>query len=288
MRRALAAVSFAACVSAPAMAFAQEAAAYDPWEGFNRGMFSVHETVDQAVLEPVARGYRAVTPQPVRSTVRNFLRNLRSPVTLANDLLQGNADRAGTTMARLAVNSTFGVLGLFDPATGMGFERHEEDFGQTLAVWGVRAGPYIFVPLMGPTTLRDGAGRILDMAFDPFTWVGGDDFNDARIARAAITAVSARESVIETIDDIRRDALDPYATIRTSYGLLRESAIQNGRGDVQDLPDFDDAFEAPDEADPASEEIPQHRGAEQTAALGSELEVNELMPTSLSQDGETK
>ena len=178
MRGAVAVLSLAACL-APAAALAQEAPgepAYqtidvdlgvdpnrvDPWEDFNRAMFATHETVDRAVLEPVARGYRAVTPQPVRNSVRSFLRNLRSPVILANDLLQGEFGRAGRTVARFGLNSTVGFLGLFDPATGLGIERHEEDFGQTLAVWGVDSGPYLFIPLMGPT-MRDGGGRIVDI-----------------------------------------------------------------------------------------------------------------------------
>lgn len=285
MRSAVAAFSFAACVAAPSWALAQEAPS-DPWEGFNRNMFAVHEAVDEAVLEPVARGYRAVAPQPVRNTVRNFLRNLRSPVTLANDLLQGSPDRAGTTMARLTINSTIGVFGLFDPATGMGFERHEEDFGQTLAVWGVGEGPYIFIPLMGPTNLRDGTGRIIDIAFDPFTWVGGEDFDDARIARATVSAVSAREGVLDIIDDIRRDSLDPYASIRTSYGLLRESAIQNGRTAVEDLPDFDDSFDTLEEGEPPAEAIPQRSEPNPAPGAVTGLESGAFAPTSRFHEGD--
>jgi phospholipid-binding lipoprotein MlaA len=208
-------------------------------------MFAVHEGVDQAVLEPVARGYRAITPQPVRCGVLNFLRNLRGPVIFANDVLQGELERAGTTAARFGVNTTIGIAGVFDPATSMGLERHSEDFGQTLAVWGVESGPYIFIPLMGPTTLRDGAGRIVDIAFDPLTWAEFDEADEVRVGRTVLTALSAREQVLETVDNIRRDSLDPYVTIRTSYGLLRASAVQNGPTDVQDLPDFDDIDEEP-------------------------------------------
>lgn len=153
----MAALAFAACSAAPGLARAQEAVD-DPWEGFNRDMYAVHDSVDRAVLEPVARGYRSVTPGPVRTGVRNFLRNLRSPVTFVNDLLQGEIERAGVTFVRFGVNTTVGMAGLLDPATSMGMERHDEDFGQTLAVWGVEPGPYIFVPVLGPTTLRDGAG----------------------------------------------------------------------------------------------------------------------------------
>ena len=212
-------------------------------------MFAVHESVDEAVLEPVARGYRAVTPRPLRQGILNFLRNLRGPVIFVNDVLQGEIGRAGATAARFGVNSTIGIAGVFDPASSMGLERHDEDFGQTLAVWGVEPGPYIFVPLLGPTTVRDGAGRIVDIAFDPLTWAEFDEVDEVRVGRTVLAGVAARELVIETIDDIRRDSPDPYVTIRSSYGLLRESAIQNGPTDVQDLPDFEDI-----DAAPASEE----------------------------------
>jgi len=262
MRGAAAIFTLAACLT-PAAALAQttpyehppetqqppsqQAAVIDPWEGFNRTMFATHEAVDRAVLEPVARGYRAVTPSPVRRSVQAFLRNLRSPVILANDLLQGEFGRAGATMARFGLNSTVGFLGLFDPATGLGIERHDEDFGQTLAVWGVDSGPYLFIPLFGPTTLRDGGGRIVDIALDPFTYAQFENVETFRIARTAVGGVSARESVLDAVDSIRRDSMDPYASIRTSYVLLRQSAIQNGRENVQDLPDFEDTYDLLDD-----------------------------------------
>ncbi|HRK65818.1 MAG TPA: VacJ family lipoprotein, partial [Terricaulis sp.] len=263
MRGAVAVLTLAACL-APAAAFAQDAPAPlppevqqqeelaaegdgDPWEGFNRTMFATHEAVDRAVLEPVARGYRAVTPNPVRASVRAFLRNLRSPVILANDLMQGEFERAGRTVLRFGLNTTVGFLGLFDPATGLGIEGHDEDFGQTLAVWGVDSGPYLFIPLMGPTTLRDGLGRIVDNVFDPFNYAQFENADTARIARGALGGVSAREGVLDAVDGIRRDSMDPYASIRTSYLLLRQSAVQNGQMNVQDLPDFDENFDMPDE-----------------------------------------
>ena len=249
-----------ALLAAPSLAFAQdepgqseapvavaqeaEEAPGDPWEGFNRDMFAVHESVDRAVIEPVGRGYRAVTPRPLREGVLNFLRNLRGPVIFANDVLQGEFGRAGVTAARFGVNTTIGVVGVFDPATSMGLERHDEDFGQTLAVWGVPSGPYVFVPLFGPTNLRDGAGRIVDVVFDPLSWARGDDADLWRGARTVTAGVAAREQLLEAVDDVRANSVDPYASVRTSYGLLRDSAIQNGRTDVQDLPEFDDIPES--------------------------------------------
>lgn len=273
-------MTFATCVAAPALAVAQEApegavasetvatavatadtGPSDPWEGFNRDLFAFHEGVDQAVLEPVARGYRAVTPRPLRTGVLNFLRNLRAPVIFANDVLQGEFSRAGTTAARFTVNTTIGVAGLFDPATGMGLERHDEDFGQTLAVWGVDSGPYIFVPLMGPTTVRDATGKVIDIVFDPLTWAEFNNVDEVRAGRTVLAGVSSRELVLDAVDDIRRDSLDPYVTIRTSYGLLRESAIQNGSADVQDLPEFEDINEDPQGRSSVTEDNAQQAGA---------------------------
>lgn len=264
MRGILTAVGFAACLAAPTIASAQTAQS-DPWEGFNRDLFAIHEGVDQALLEPIARGYRAVTPRPLRQGVLNFLRNLKSPVIFANDVLQGEFARAGTTAVRFGVNTTVGLAGVLDPATNMGLERHDEDFGQTLAVWGVDSGPYIFVPIMGPTTVRDGVGRFVDMAFDPLTWAEFDEADEVRMTRGVLTGISTRELVLETIDDIRRDSPDPYVTIRSSYGLLRDSAIQNGPGDVQDLPEFEDIDEP--SATPAPDATASGENTQQSAAI---------------------
>jgi phospholipid-binding lipoprotein MlaA len=208
-------------------------------------MFGVHQALDGVVLEPVARGYRAVTPRPLRTGVVNFLRNLKSPVTFANDVLQGEVNRAGTTAGRFAINTTIGIAGIFDPATSMGLDRHDEDFGQTLAVWGVPSGPYLFVPLLGPTTVRDGAGRIVDVAFDPLTWADFDDVNTARAARTVIAGVAQREALLDPIDSMESQGGDLYLTYRATYEVAREAAIQNGRMDVQDSPDFDDIDEEP-------------------------------------------
>ncbi len=287
MRGVLSVLTFAACLGAPAMASAQEAGVPDPWEGFNRNLYAVHESVDNAVLEPVARGYRAVTPSPVRKGVLNLLRNLRGPVIFANDILQGEIGRAGTTAARFGVNTTIGVAGLFDPASSMGLERHDEDFGQTLAVWGVDSGPYIFVPLVGPTTVRDGAGRIVDIVFDPLTWFEGEDIDTIRATRTVTAGVAAREQVLEAVDDIRRDAIDPYVTIRTSYGLLRESAIQNGPADVQDLPEFEDINEQPATEAPAATGADQQQNSEtQNQSEAAPLAQDAVAPIYDAQTGE--
>ena len=305
MRGNITLITLAAALAAPALAYAQEAPAEpapvaqvepaavaaatpatapaegDPWQGFNRSMFSVHESVDQAVVEPVARGYRAVTPG-----VRNFLRNLRGPVIFANDVLQGEANRGLTTAARFAVNTTIGIVGVFDPATSMGLEYHDEDFGQTLAVWGVSEGPYLFIPLMGPSNVRDTTGRVIDSVLDPLSYLDGDDATTFRATRGVLTGLSIREQLLESVDDVRRDSLDPYSTIRSSYELLRESAIQNGQGDVQDLPDFDDISAS--EAPAATGDYAQHSDLNETPVTAQHLDGSEVKPTSRANTGEKK
>lgn len=256
MSNAVSLLVLVAALAAPSLACAQEANG-DPWEGFNRGLFAVHEGVDQAVVEPVARGYRAITPGPVRGGLRNFLRNLRSPVIFVNDVLQGEFTRAGTTAARFGLNTSVGIGGVLDPATSMGLERHDEDFGQTLAVWGVEPGPYLFVPLLGPSNVRDTFGAVVDTAFDPLTWAEGEDADEFRIGRGVFAALSTREQLLEPIDDVRASSIDPYASFRGSYTQLRDSAIQNGRTDVQDLPEFDDMESMPQEDDAAGGSEPE-------------------------------
>jgi phospholipid-binding lipoprotein MlaA len=245
---------------APAAAAPAEsgAAVYDPWEGFNRHLYAVHEGIDKVVLEPVARGYRAITPSFVRSGVSNFLFNLRSPVIFANDVLQAEPSRAGTTAARFAINSTVGVLGLFDPASHWGLEKHDEDFGQTLAVWGVGSGPYLFIPVLGPTNIRDGVGSIVDIFIDPLTYAEFDGDDTFRVSRTVLTGITAREALLDTVDDIRQNSLDPYVSIRTSYGLLRQSAIANG--EQAPLPEFEEVPESdaqPADPSPAAAASPQ-------------------------------
>jgi ABC-type transporter MlaC component len=145
----------------------------DPIEPFNRGAYAVHQAIDRNVLAPVARGYRAVVPTPVRLGVRNVLANLRTPVILVNDVLQGEPRRAGDTLGRFVVNSTLGVGGIFDVAGNrLGVRGHAEDFGQTFARWGVGEGPYLFIPVIGPSNPRDLTGFGLGIAADPLVWLG--------------------------------------------------------------------------------------------------------------------
>lgn len=286
MRGAVAALTMAACL-APAAAAAQEAAVADPWEGVNRDLYAVHNSIDQVLLEPVARGYRAITTQGIREGVSNVLDNLGRPVTFVNDVLQGEPGRAGVTAARFGVNTTIGILGIFDPARSMGLEPHDEDFGQTLAVWGVDAGPYLFVPVLGPTNVRDGFGRIVDIAFDPLTWAEFDEVDTVRITRTLVGGVDAREGVLEAVDGVRATSIDPYVTFRTTYGTLRQGQILNGDTSFEALPSFDDNLDMPDDPAPTTEEKEQHSEVIQNSDGAATLEGAATAPTSAQQSGET-
>ena len=201
----------------------------DPLEPINRYIFAANLAVDTTILEPVATLYRDVVPDPARDSVRNFLRNLESPVVLANDVLQRDMDAAGVTTKRFFVNTTLGILGLFDPATDMGLVRRDEDFGQTLGTYGVGPGVYLVLPILGPSSLRDAAGNFVDYYFDPLNYYADNtDRGHLTLLRAGIRGVDARARTIETLDEIERTSIDFYATIRSLYHQRRQSDIRNG------------------------------------------------------------
>lgn len=209
----------------------------DPYEGFNRKMFAVEQSLDHYVVEPVAKGYN-VLPQPVRRATRNFLNNVAAPITMANDVLQADFERFGVTFLRFGINTTIGIGGLFDPARHMGFERHYEDFGQTLAIYGFAPGPYLYVPGLGPMPPRDLIGWTVDWAFDPWTYVADGDIGVA-FASYALDGIDARAANLGIIDEIERSSVDFYATVRSLYRQNRKSEIANGVTDIDDLPDID-------------------------------------------------
>ena len=227
----------AGCASGP------QAAADDPYENFNRKVYGFNEGVDKAVLEPAAKGYRAVTNKPIRKGVKNVLLNLGEPVTFVNEVLQGDLGGATETVGRFSINSTVGLVGLIDLADDFGLERKKEDFGQTLAVWGVDDGPYLVAPLIGPTNPRDLTGALVDRVFSPFTWskFEGDDI--VTVSRITAGALSGRESVIEVVDELRTQQADPYTAMRRVYVQNRQSEIRNGAEDpnaYENLPSYDD------------------------------------------------
>jgi len=204
-------------------------AADDPFEPLNRYFFDINYAIDELVFKPLAGWYWLALPKGVHDSVNNVLNNLDAPVVLVNDLLQGEWDRAGTTATRFAVNSTFGIAGLFDVATGWGYPNHTEDFGQTLAVWGVPDGPYLVVPILGPSSVRDASTRAVDAYMDPFSYIGPLGTAAALGTRFALKGLELRSRNLKTLDALREGSLDYYTTLRSIYRQNREYEIRNGR-----------------------------------------------------------
>jgi phospholipid-binding lipoprotein MlaA len=207
----------------------------DPLETINRFTFAFNLTLDVFIFKPAAATYRFLLPQVVRDSVRNVLRNVRTPVVLANDLFQGEMERAEHTAMRFLINSTIGVLGLFDVAEDMGYPYHDEDFGQTMAVHGAGEGAYLVLPLFGPSSIRDGIGLGVDTLLDPLTYILPIyDAEEVGIARTAVNGIDTRSRFIDTLDDLQRDAIDFYARIRSLYRQTRQNDIRNG--EPQEIP----------------------------------------------------
>ncbi len=206
--------------------------ANDPLEPTNRVFYDVNEKLDTYLLRPVAQGYRYVAPPPVRTGVHNLLSNLGSPILLAADMAQGKPRRAGDATMRFLINTTIGVVGIFDVADGLGYPAHDNDAGVTLSTWGLPNGPFLFLPILGPSSPRDATGFAADIAIDPFTWIGaGAAVTALGASKTAVNAVDARERVLDPVDQIKKTALDPYATFRSLYRQHRESQIQAIRDD---------------------------------------------------------
>ena len=213
----------------------------DPWEPFNRAMFSFNEQADRFVIRPVAVGYRAVVPQPVRNRFTNFLSNLREPGIAAAAALQGEREEFGTSFGRFVINSTMGVFGLFDAASAFGYAPVETSFDETFASWGVPSGPYVVLPLLGPNVVRGVAGYVPQALTNPTWYVSGDW---PWIGRNVGEAVTFREQNIETIDDLRHGSVDPYATVRSIF-LQR---MQRVPGPAQYGQQYNDIFKEDDDA----------------------------------------
>ena len=229
---AFVAVGLAACATVPTDPTELEAyhEANDPLEPMNRYFFELNNALDELVLKPFAGWYYIGLPNFAQDGIRNALDNLKTPVILANDLFQGDLDRAGTTLGRFLINSTLGLAGLIDVAEMFGLEQHYEDFGQTLAVWGTGEGPYLVLPLIGPSNPRDATGRVVDNFLDPMTYLAFeyDWAQTANFARAGLDVVDTRARNLRTLDEIKSGAIDYYATIRSLYRQQRNDAIRNG------------------------------------------------------------
>lgn len=197
----------------------------DPWEHFNRRMFRFNDKVDRAVVKPVAKGYKAVVPGPVRKHVGYFFENLQEPTTIINDALQGKLKQAGRDFGRFAFNTTFGLLGVFDVATPLGMERHEEDFGQTFSVWGFGTGPYMVLPLLGPSTLSDSIGLIpWTLYTDPRTTTGS---TERAYLLIGANAIDTRARLLGASKVVQLQ-LDPYVFTREAYLQRRRQLVYDG------------------------------------------------------------
>lgn len=199
---------------------------YDPLEGFNRAMYTFNEKFDTYLLKPVSKGYRAVVPTPVRAGVSNFFGNLREPMVMVNDALQGKFKYAASDLGRFLTNSTLGVLGIFDVASRMGLEKRNEDFGQTLAVWGVAEGPYLVLPFLGPSGVRDGIGLVGDYYTYPPTHM---EETSTAWKLFALDTVDARTRYLDAGDILQEAAGDdPYTFVREAYRQRRRNLIHDG------------------------------------------------------------
>lgn len=226
--------AIAGCATPPPASDPEALADYqqtnDPLEPTNRFFYRVNDGIDTYVLRPVAVAYRYV-PGEIRRPIHNVLANITSPVLFANDVMQTKPRRAGDTMMRFLINSTVGVAGLFDVADGLGYHSHDTDFGVTLALWGEGDGPFLFLPVLGPSNPRDATGFAGNAVLDPFTWLSFGGANAFRTSKYALTAVDTRERLIDPIDQIKKSALDPYATFRSLYRQNRQSQIDDTRAD---------------------------------------------------------
>lgn len=200
----------------------------DPFERLNRRTLRVNQAVDRWLLSPVTRAYGAVLPEGAKRSVRRFFLNLESPAIFVNDLLQGEIDDAATTVARFSVNTVLGVAGLFDPATSLGLERHEADFGETLAKGGVGSGPYLIVPLLGPTTVRDGIGTLVDVALQPSIYLLGPAPLVTATVQEGTDGITLREAHDEDLARLEEGSLDYYAALRSAYYQDRMAALGEG------------------------------------------------------------
>ncbi|HEX3431799.1 MAG TPA: VacJ family lipoprotein [Rhizomicrobium sp.] len=230
----LVALAAAGCASAP-----DPTGQNDPYEAQNRKVFELNQKLDESVALPVATFYVHAVPHPVRDGIHNFLVNLDVPVTLANDVLQGEAERAVDSAGRFVINSTIGVGGLIDVAAKVGVPEHTADFGETLAVYGVGEGPYLVLPFFGPSNPRDAVGLAVDnTVLDPWFWITWRSSFYYKLGDQVLDVVDKRAQNINTIKELERSSVDLYATERSLYRQHREAEINHGKADIGNLPNF--------------------------------------------------
>ena len=231
----LAFLSLCACASSGTSAGSSE---NDPYEATNRKIFALNENLDKHVARPVAVFYTRAVPEPARDGIHNFLVNLGMPVTFANDVLQGEPKRAVDTVGRFVINSTIGVGGLIEMAQKAGIPEHTSDFGETLAVYGVDEGPFLVLPMLGPSNPRDAAGKVVDTVMDPATWISFRSSTFFYLGRGVVGIIDERAQNLDALDQLERTSLDLYATERSLYRQHRAAEINHGKPNIENLPNF--------------------------------------------------
>lgn len=213
----LAALCLSACVHSP------PDDPQDPFEGINRAMYGFNETLDEKIARPIARGYVNAVPDEIRGGVGNFFRNVTYPTVIINDVLQGKLRQSGRDTTRFLLNTTFGLVGFLDPATLVGLERNDEDFGQTLGVWGLGQGAFVMLPFVGPTTLRDGTGQLGNGAVSPLSYTG----DEYALPLYALSAVNSRAQLLG-VERVVEQQFDRYAFVRGAYLQNRLNKVYDG------------------------------------------------------------
>lgn len=250
----------------------------DPLEGLNRVVFDANEFLYGMFLRGPTEIYTGIVPPPLRSAVSNILHNLTTPVILANDILQWEWQRAGQTLQRFAINTTYGIGGMFDRASEMGIERHSEDFGQTLAVWGVPEPFYLVLPVLGPSNPRDAVGKlVVDRFFDPLgLYMSNIEHTEGIYSRAGVGALDEYSGVMKELDQIKKTSVDYYAAIRSMYRQKRNAEIRNGaEADLPPIPDLGYELAPEPGAQPAST-----GGEPKARSTGEELGADPARPSS--------
>ncbi len=257
------AAALSACVTLPPNS---PRSPQDPWESWNRGVYKFNDAIDRGIAKPVARAYVRVIPKPVRTGISNFFANLNTPTVMINDALQGKFMAAANDLGRFLLNSTVGVGGLLDPATSAGLDRNDEDFGQTLGHWGVHSGPFIELPLLGPSDLRDAPGLVVDSYTNPRQYVRNTGVEYGLIV---LNLIERRASLLP-LDSTLKNVYDPYVFIRDAYltrraflvsdGKITEEPLTDPEPDSKDIPS--EPKPAPAAARPPAPEIPAPNSAE--------------------------
>jgi phospholipid-binding lipoprotein MlaA len=232
--RRLRLMTIACCALVAACASTKPRSPQDPFEPVNRGLYHADDLLDRAIGKPIAKAYKKVAPPPIRTGVSNFLENLRTPKVMINDALQGKFKSSANDLGRFLLNSSLGVGGLLDPATDAGLERNDEDLGQTLGKWGVPAGPYIMLPIFGPSSLRDMPTELVDQLANPRHYMN----REARYALTGLAVLDDRVSFL-ALDETLSKTFDPYVFVRDAYLKRREYKVKDGNVPEEEFTDPD-------------------------------------------------